>query len=139
MKIFTFSHLAACVLSAAFLTSCNQPNAASETAAAPASTAPTNYFENPETGVQDGNVRIIPITTPKGKFNVWTKQYGNNPKIKVLLLNGGPGATHEYFECFENFLPKEGVEFIYYDQLGCGIPTTQRIRRCGACRATWRK
>jgi proline iminopeptidase len=37
-----------------------------------------------------------------------------------LLLNGGPGATHEYFECFESYLPAEGIEFIYYDQLGCG-------------------
>jgi proline iminopeptidase len=45
---------------------------------------------------------------------------GNNPKAKILLLNGGPGGTHEYFQCFENFLPQEGVEFIYYDQLGCG-------------------
>lgn len=63
---------------------------------------------------------MISIQTPKGKFKVWTKRVGNNPKIKLLLLNGGPGATHEYFECFENFLPKEGIEFIYYDQLACG-------------------
>jgi proline iminopeptidase len=60
---------------------------------------------------------MVEITTPKGKFHVWTKRFGNNPKIKVLLLHGGPGGTHEYFECFENFLPKEGIEFIYYDQL----------------------
>lgn len=40
--------------------------------------------------------------------------------MKILLLNGGPGATHEYFECFENFLPAEGIEIIYYDQMGCG-------------------
>jgi proline iminopeptidase len=40
--------------------------------------------------------------------------------MKLLLLNGGPGGTHEYFECFEQFLPKEGIEFIYYDQLACG-------------------
>jgi proline iminopeptidase len=71
--------------------------------------------------VQTGGVKIIPIETPKGKFNVWTKRIGNNPRIKLLLLNGGPGATHEYFECFENFLLPEGVEFIYYDQLGCGL------------------
>jgi proline iminopeptidase len=38
--------------------------------------------------------------------------------MKLLLLHGGPGATHEYFECFESFLPQEGIEFIYYDQLG---------------------
>lgn len=71
--------------------------------------------------VQTGGVKIIPIETPKGKFNIWTKTMGNNPKIKILLLNGGPGATHEYFECFESFLPQENIEFIYYDQLGCGL------------------
>jgi proline iminopeptidase len=78
------------------------------------------YFENTEKGVQTGGVKIIPIKTPKGTFNIWTKKIGNNPKMKVLLLNGGPGATHEYFECFESFMPAEGIEFIYYDQLGCG-------------------
>lgn len=83
-------------------------------------TSRDEYFNIHEAGVQTGNVKVIPIETSKGKFNVWTKRYGNNPTIKVLLLNGGPGATHEYFECFENFLPAEGIEFIYYDQLGCG-------------------
>ncbi len=78
------------------------------------------YFTNTDTGVQTGNVKVIAIQTPKGKFNVWTKRIGNNPKIKLLLLNGGPGGTHECFESFENFLPAEGIEFIYYDQLGCG-------------------
>ena len=70
--------------------------------------------------VQTGGIKVISIETPNGKFKVWTKKMGNNPKIKVLLLNGGPGATHEYFECFESFLSPEGIEFIYYDQLGCG-------------------
>ena len=70
--------------------------------------------------VQTGGVKMVSLQTPKGKFNIWTKRVGNNPKIKLLLLNGGPGATHEYFECFESFFPQEGIEFIYYDQLGCG-------------------
>jgi len=78
-----------------------------------------SYFQKDEAAaVQSGGVRTISIETPKGKFNVWTKRFGNNPRIKVLLLHGGPGATHEYFECFESFLPREGIEFIYYDQLG---------------------
>ena len=81
---------------------------------------PLSYFENSNQSIQTGGVKMISIQTPLGKFNVWTKRIGNNPKIKILLLNGGPGATHEYFECFENFLPKEGIEFIYYDQLACG-------------------
>ena len=79
-----------------------------------------SYFENSEQGVQTGGVKVITITTPKGKFNVWTKRIGNNPTMKVLLLNGGPGGTHECFEGFESFFPKEGIEFIYYDQLACG-------------------
>jgi len=33
------------------------------------------------------------------------------------LLHGGPGATHEYFECFDAYFPGEGIEYYYYDQL----------------------
>src|SRR5262245_27049769 len=65
-----------------------------------------------------GGARMIPISTPKGQFRVWTKRVGNNPTIKVLLLHGGPAATHEYFEAFDSYLPAAGVEYYYYDQLG---------------------
>ncbi|WP_299990795.1 proline iminopeptidase-family hydrolase [uncultured Pontibacter sp.] len=65
-----------------------------------------------------GGARRITITTPKGEFYVWTKRVGNNPTIKLLLLHGGPGGTHEAFECFHSFLPKAGIEYYYYDQLG---------------------
>lgn len=64
-----------------------------------------------------GGIRRIPITTPKGDFSVWVKRVGNNPKIRLLLLHGGPGATHEPYECFDGWLPAEGIEYIYYDQL----------------------
>jgi proline iminopeptidase len=47
---------------------------------------------------------------------VWTKKVGIGD-IKVLLLHGGPGADHRYFEGFEDFLPLNGIEFYYYDQL----------------------
>ncbi|MBF8248802.1 MAG: proline-specific peptidase [Bacteroidetes bacterium] len=78
----------------------------------------SSYFASDQTAVKTGGISLIPIETPKGKFKVWTKRFGNNPRMKLLLLHGGPGATHEYFECFEGFLPQEGIEFIYYDQLG---------------------
>ncbi|MFN4147033.1 MAG: proline iminopeptidase-family hydrolase [Runella sp.] len=68
--------------------------------------------------VQTGGVRMIPIKTPYGTFNVWTKKFGDNPRIKILLLHGGPSLTHEYMECFESFFPKEGFEMYQYDQLG---------------------
>jgi len=77
-----------------------------------------NYFAPIDTGVQVAGIRMIPINTPVGKFKVWTKRFGNNPRIKILLLHGGPASTHEYMECFESFFPGEGFEFYEYDQLG---------------------
>ncbi|HYF31285.1 MAG TPA: proline iminopeptidase-family hydrolase [Chitinophagaceae bacterium] len=76
------------------------------------------YYDYRDSGVQSGGVRMVPIQTPVGNFKVWTKRFGNNPRIKVLLLHGGPAFTHEYFECFESYFPKEGFEFYEYDQLG---------------------
>jgi len=81
--------------------------------------APRAYHDNSgRDDVLSGGARLIPIHTPAGDFRVWTKRVGNNPKIKLLLLHGGPGATHEYFEAFDSWLPAAGVEYYYYDQLG---------------------
>jgi proline iminopeptidase len=68
--------------------------------------------------ILSGGVKLIPIETPAGTFRVWTKRVGNNPTAKVLLLHGGPGATHEYFEAFDSYFPAAGIEYYYYDQLG---------------------
>lgn len=68
--------------------------------------------------VLGGGVKLIPIDTPKGTFRVWTKRLGNHPTMKLLLLHGGPGSTHEYFEAFDSYLPPAGIEYYYYDQLG---------------------
>ena len=64
-----------------------------------------------------GGIKMIPIKTAKGTFNVYTKRVGNNPKMRVLLLHGGPGGTHEEFDSFDGYLPNEEIEYIYYDQL----------------------
>lgn len=78
----------------------------------------SSYFDYSNSDDQKtGGIKMIPITTPKGTFNVWTKRMGNNPRMRVLLLHGGPGGTHEFFENFDGYLPKEEIEYIYYDQL----------------------
>jgi len=61
---------------------------------------------------------MVPIETPKGDFKVWTKRVGNNPTMKVLLLHGGPGMTHEIYESFDGYFPEANIEYYYYDQLG---------------------
>src|SRR5690625_3149724 len=50
-------------------------------------------------------------------FNVWTRKVGDS-SIKLLLLHGGPGMTHEYLESFQDYLPDQGIEIYFYDQLG---------------------
>jgi len=65
--------------------------------------------------LQTGGVRMVPVHGRQ--FKVWTKRVGRGSSV-ILTLHGGPGSTHEYFECFEDFLPQRGIEFYYYDQLG---------------------
>jgi len=96
------------ILLAGIIYSCKQP--AKDSGSTATTNKDTSYV------VKTGGSKMILVD---GKYNVWTKKIGDG-KIKVLLLHGGPGFSHDYFECFEDFLPKEGIEFYYYDQLGCG-------------------
>ena len=61
-----------------------------------------------------GMIKRVPIRTSCGTFEVFTKRLGSHPRRRVLLLHGGPGATHEYLS------PLEGLraELIFYEQLG---------------------
>jgi proline iminopeptidase len=96
-------------------------NAAPEPATRASTAAATAAAYHDTTGRRDilgGGARMIPITTPRGTFKVWTKRVGNNPTIKVLLLHGGPGMTHEYWEAADSYFPGAGIEYYYYDQLG---------------------
>lgn len=67
-------------------------------------------------GIRTAGIKMVPVV--RGKYKVWTKRIGRGA-VKVLLLHGGPGASHEYLEAFESFLPEAGIEMYYYDQLGC--------------------
>lgn len=125
-----FRHVAAVVCCAAALGAgcapdtrqASEPPPAAAPAPSPVTQMPSlaTYFAPETEGVDTAGVRLVPVTTPKGTFNVWTKRVGRNPRVKVLFLHGGPGATHEYFEALENYLGAAGFEFIYYDQLGSG-------------------
>ncbi len=64
--------------------------------------------------MQNKNVQYV---TLDNGYKVWTKR-SEQGTIPILLLHGGPGSTHEYLECFEQFLPPAGYQLIFYDQLG---------------------
>ncbi len=107
---------------AGFIASCQEKSASSAVSTA-------EYFSYGDS-LESAGVRMIPIKTPAGDFKVWTKRFGTNPKIKILLLHGGPAMTHEYMECFETFFQREGFEFYEYDQLGSYYsdqPTDKRL------------
>ena len=44
---------------------------------------------------------------------------GDGEKKPLILLHGGPGSTHNYFEVLDK-LAETGRQIISYDQIGCG-------------------
>ncbi len=38
----------------------------------------------------------------------------------LLLIHGGPGSTHNYFEVLDSLADETGRQIISYDQIGCG-------------------
>jgi proline iminopeptidase len=81
----------------------------------------SGYFDySGRSDTLSGGSRVIPVSTPSGTYRVWTKRVGNNPRLQVLLLHGGPGSTHEYLEACDSYFPAAGIEYYYYDQLGSG-------------------
>lgn len=41
-------------------------------------------------------------------------------KTPLILIHGGPGSTHNYFEVFDDFAYENDRPIIMYDQIGCG-------------------
>ena len=41
-------------------------------------------------------------------------------KAPLILLHGGPGSTHSYFEVLDRVAEEDGRMLVMYDQIGCG-------------------
>lgn len=55
-------------------------------------------------------------------FKTYYRIVGENTgnKKPLILLHGGPGSTHNYFEVLDRFVEEDGRQLIMYDQIGCG-------------------
>ncbi|KXB62750.1 proline iminopeptidase-family hydrolase [Olsenella sp. DNF00959] len=42
-------------------------------------------------------------------------------RAPLVLLHGGPGSTHNYFEVLDGLADLDGRRLVMYDQLGCGL------------------
>ena len=89
--------------------------------------------------VLSGGVKMTQWTPRRAFYRVWTKRIGNHPTMKVLLLHGRPGVTHEYLEAFDSYFPAAGIEYYYYDQLGSYYSDSRMSQSCGSWRALLRK
>lgn len=59
-------------------------------------------------------------------------------KAPLVLLHGGPGSSHSYFEVLDSLAQKDQRQIIMYDQLGCGkssIPNDKTLYN----KTTWIK
>lgn len=59
---------------------------------------------------------------PFGEFATYWRAVGDihADKPPLVLLHGGPGSTHTYFEVLDCLATETGRAIISYDQLGCG-------------------
>ncbi|HUJ55747.1 MAG TPA: alpha/beta fold hydrolase, partial [Gaiellaceae bacterium] len=46
-------------------------------------------------------------------------QHGDDDPAPLVVLHGGPGATHDYLLPLRD-LARSGWSVVFYDQLGCG-------------------
>ncbi|WP_312702251.1 proline iminopeptidase [Sedimentibacter sp.] len=67
-------------------------------------------------------MKIIEGYMPFLEYKTYYRIVGENTgnKKPLVLLHGGPGSTHNYFEVLDK-IAEEGRALIMYDQLGCGL------------------
>lgn len=56
------------------------------------------------------------LDVPGGR--VWYRVVGDGPATPLVIVHGGPGATHDYLESLEAVADERPV--VFYDQLGAG-------------------
>ena len=74
-------------------------------------------------------MKVREVMIPFGNYRTYCRIVGEpTERAPLLLLHGGPGSTHNYFELLDSLAERAGRQLIMYDQLGCGrssIPDDQ--------------
>lgn len=65
---------------------------------------------------------IKEIKIPFGSYYTYCRIVGRKTqRPPLVLLHGGPGSTHNYFELLDSLAERANRQLIMYDQLGCGL------------------
>lgn len=68
-----------------------------------------------------GKLSIVEGRMPFMGFETYYRIVGEaTDHAPLLLIHGGPGSTHNYFEVLDDLAATTGRQIISYDQLGCG-------------------
>lgn len=82
--------------------------------------------------VTEGRAPFTPAGFDK-PGETWYQVHGDLNKSStgrpLLVVHGGPGATHIYLTPLEHLHTKYGVTVVFYDQFGCGNSTRAREKR----------
>lgn len=72
---------------------------------------------------RDEGMKIQTGVMPFRGYRIYYRIVGDltSRLIPLLLLHGGPGSTHNYFEVFDQFVAQTGRPVVMYDQIGCGL------------------
>ena len=114
-------HITSALLLAIGLTNCgNQPSTVNDESSIERSPYAMVFDANQqaerEAKWNEPGTRLIELSNG---YRVFTQQHGDNPDIGILVLHGGPAATHEYMLSLAYDLPSQhGFEVVMYDQLG---------------------
>lgn len=66
-------------------------------------------------------MKIKELMVPFGNYQTYCRIVGDaTDRAPLILLHGGPGSTHNYFELLDDLAIRAGRQLIMYDQLGCG-------------------
>ena len=72
--------------------------------------------------VREASAMIIEGYIPYLDHQTYYRVVGDpaSRKTPLLMLHGGPGSTHNYYELLDFLAEEDGRLFISYDQIGCG-------------------
>ena len=71
----------------------------------------------------------MPFKGYKTYYRIVGKKTGN--KKPLVLLHGGPGSTHNYFEVLDRLAEEDGRELVMYDRSDAGNLMWKTVRICG--------
>lgn len=124
LKALSFTGFAAVIIGCADTDTAHEPPPPPPTEAKPAKAEASPYAMSFTTEQQaereakwaEPGARLIELSNG---YRVFTQRFGQNPDVGILVLHGGPAATHEYMLSLAYDLPaNNGYEVVMYDQLG---------------------